>query len=159
MCQPLFVVKVTLLCAQEYHAGSYPGMRIAAASSADTPFAVKVGRKALTILEVVPGVSVWDVFAKAEKDDGNMQIGRTPPLSSDKSSTHFPILRSNTGVEYDKMLFFDDCNWGDHCGKVASRCRTDASGSGPVTVRTPLGLQKDDWLKGLELYANRAQKS
>lgn len=31
--------------------GKYPGMRIAVASSADTPFAEKVGRKALSMLE------------------------------------------------------------------------------------------------------------
>ena len=43
---------------QDYHNGEYPGMRIAAASSADTPFAVKIARKALTMLEVVPGVTV-----------------------------------------------------------------------------------------------------
>eukprot|EP00854_Cymbomonas_tetramitiformis_P009026 gene9026-10696_t len=107
---------------QEYHAGAYPGMRIAAASSADTPFAVQVGRKALTMLEVVPGVSVWEVFLTGWDNDGNMQIGRTPPLSSNKAATHFPILRSNTGIAFDKMLFFDDCNWGDHCGKVERGC-------------------------------------
>jgi len=146
-----------LLALQEYHAGAYPGMTIAAASSADTPFAVKVGRKTLTILEVVPGVSVWEVFAKGREDDGNMQIGRTPPLSSDKAATHFPILRQNTGVPYDKMLFFDDCNWGDHCGKVERGC-TEDTGLGPVTVRTPFGLQESDWLLGLKKYAEKVMK-
>ena len=38
---------------QDYYHGKYPGMRIAAASSADTPFAVKIARKALTMLEVL----------------------------------------------------------------------------------------------------------
>ena len=39
--------------------------------------------------------------------DGNIQIGRTPPLSSNKSKTHFPILHKNTGIPYSGMLFFD----------------------------------------------------
>ena len=40
---------------QRFHAGEYPGMRIAAASSADTPLAVRIGRSALDVLEVFPG--------------------------------------------------------------------------------------------------------
>ena len=32
------------------------------------------------------------------------------------------------------MLFFDDCNWGDHCGAVARACVEDASGEGVVAV-------------------------
>ena len=79
---------------QKYHAGEYGTMRIAAASSADTPFAVKVARQALTMLEVVPGVTVREVFSMGWPDDcENMQIGRSPPLSSNKARTHFPILR------------------------------------------------------------------
>jgi magnesium-dependent phosphatase 1 len=65
----------------------------AAASSADTPLAVSIGRKAMTMLEVAPGVTVRQVFALGwpEGFEGNMQIGRTSPLSSDKAHTHFPI--------------------------------------------------------------------
>ena len=48
---------------------------------------------------------------------GNMQIGRSPPLSSDKT-THFRLLQENTGVPYDRMLFFDDCGWSDNCAVV-----------------------------------------
>ena len=46
---------------QEYWTGKYPGMRLAAASSADTPLAVKIGRKAMTLLEIVPGVTMEEV--------------------------------------------------------------------------------------------------
>ena len=46
-----------------------------------------------------------------------MQIGRSPPLSSDKT-THFRLLQENTGVPYDRMLFFDDCGWSDNCAVV-----------------------------------------
>ena len=47
--------KGSLISLQEHHDGKYPGMKIAMASSADTPFAEKVGRAALKMLEVVPG--------------------------------------------------------------------------------------------------------
>jgi magnesium-dependent phosphatase 1 len=109
---------------REYYEGKYPGMRIAAASSADTPKAVSIGRAAMNILEVLPGVTMRQVFAKnwPEGFEGNLQIGRTPPLSSDKAATHFPILKRETSIDYSDMIFFDDCNWGDHCGNVAREC-------------------------------------
>ena len=84
------------------------------------PCAALCRRSALDVLEVVPGVTVREVLAIGwpEGFEGNLQIGRTPPLSSNKAATHFPRLRALTGVPYDRMMFFDDCNWGDHCGKV-----------------------------------------
>lgn len=126
-------------------------VRIAAASSADTPQAVKIGRTAMTILEILPGVTMRDAFAKGwpQGFEGNMQIGRSPPLSSDKASTHFPILRQETGVDYNDMVFFDDCNWGDHCANVERRCR------GVVAQRTPSGLTIDDWNRALVEYSKR----
>jgi magnesium-dependent phosphatase 1 len=137
-----------MLALQEFYNGKYPGMRIAAASSADTPHAVKIGRASLGLLEVVPGVTVRQVFNQGwdEGFEGNMQIGRTPPLSSRKEVTHFPILKEHTGIAYEDMLFFDDCNWGDHVGNVKRTC-------GVVGHRTPHGLQEDDWIAGLKLYA------
>jgi magnesium-dependent phosphatase 1 len=109
---------------QEIHDGKYTDLRIAAASSADTPLAVEIGKKAMGLLEVFPGVTVRDVFARGWPDgfNGNMQIGRTPPLSSDKAVSHFPIILRETSIPYSEMLFFDDCNWGDHCGNVEKRC-------------------------------------
>ena len=133
---------------QEFYQGAYGAMRIAAASSADTPHAVKIGRTALGILEVVPGISVREVFARGWPPgfEGNLQIGRSHPLSSDKAATHFPFLKEATGVGYSDMLFFDDCNWGDNCGKVARRCK------GVVTQRTPNGLQWQEWEEGLHNF-------
>eukprot|EP00613_Pedinella_sp_CCMP2098_P002436 CAMPEP_0171628454 /NCGR_PEP_ID=MMETSP0990-20121206/21456_1 /TAXON_ID=483369 /ORGANISM="non described non described, Strain CCMP2098" /LENGTH=186 /DNA_ID=CAMNT_0012196661 /DNA_START=264 /DNA_END=825 /DNA_ORIENTATION=+ len=96
---------------QDYHAGRFPGMRLAAASSADTPLAVGIGRAAMQLIEIVPGVTMEEVFLKGWEDDRNLQVGRTPPLSSEKWATHFPRLRDLTGIPYDKMLFFDD-----YCG-------------------------------------------
>lgn len=108
--------KGSLISLQEHYDGKYPGMKIIMASSADTPFAEKVGRAALDLLEVVPGVTVWDLLMRDFDGQDFNQIGRQHPLSSNKSKTHFPFIRKLTGIRYDRMLFFDDCNWGDHCG-------------------------------------------
>lgn len=131
---------------------SYPGTKVCFASSADTPLAEKIGRKTLTLLEVVPGVTVWDlVVGRDWNGDDINQIGRQPPLSANKSQTHFPILRELTKIRYDRMLFFDDCQWGDHCGQVERACKDD--GRSVVTVRTPFGLGVDEWAEGLSKYA------
>lgn len=147
--------KGSLLSLQEHYDNAYPGMKIAMASSADTPFAEKVGRASLKILEVIPGVTVWDILMRDWDEIDVNQIGRQPPLSSNKSATHFPFLREKTGIRYDRMLFFDDCNWGDHCGMVELNCKEDDNGKGPVTVRTPRGLGEKEWRMGLEKYAQR----
>lgn len=126
----------------------YPGVRIAAASSADTPLAVSIGKKSMSMLEIFPNVTMRDVFAMGWDDgfEGNIQIGRTHPLSSDKSKTHFPILHRETGIAYDKMVFFDDCNWGDHCSNVAAAC------PGVITQKTPTGLQEIEFFQALSMY-------
>merc|ERR1719174_181517 len=148
------VIKIfpgALRALQEIHAGKYPGpMRLATASSAETPRAVKIGRAAMNILEVVPGVSFKKLLLThggGFGDERNLKIGRTPPLSSNKSTTHFPQLRRDCGIPYDEMLFFDDCNWTDHCTIVARVCK------GVVTQRTPHGLTFELWTKALEKYA------
>lgn len=135
---------------QKFYLGQFPeSMRLAIASSADTPQAVSIGKSALNLLEVVPGVTVRQVFSKGweERFEGNVQIGRTPPLTSSKAKSHFPILQRETGVSYSKMLFFDDCNWDDHCANVEREC------VGVVTHRTPRGFQWSDWETGLSKYA------
>ena len=98
-----------LTALQEHADGKYPGMRVALASSANTPFAVKIGRASLKLLEVLPGVTVWDVLMRDWDGVDVNQIGRQPPLSPNKAQTHFPRLREATGVPFDHMLFFDDC--------------------------------------------------
>jgi magnesium-dependent phosphatase 1 len=70
-------------------------------------------------------------------------------LSSDKSRTHFPILREGTGIPYEGMLFFDDCNWTDHCTAVGRACE------GVVTVRTPQGITDEKWEEGIRKYDER----
>jgi magnesium-dependent phosphatase 1 len=147
----------SLLALQHHFDQKYGNMKVAFASSADTPFAEKVGRATLKLLEVVPGTTVWDLVVGRDWSGRDInQIGRQPPLSSNKSETHFPILKQITGIRYDEMLFFDDCNWGDHCGMVSSRCRETDTNLGPATVRTPNGLRVNDWEKGLEIFSMQA---
>jgi magnesium-dependent phosphatase 1 len=147
----------SLLALQNLVDGKYGDMKIAFASSADTPFAEKVGRATLKLLEIVPGMTVWDLVVGRDWNGRDInQIGRQPPLSSNKAETHFPFLKEKTGIRYDEMLFFDDCNWGDHCGMVASKCRETDTNLGPATIRTPNGLRVEDWEKGLDAYSKQA---
>mmetsp|Transcript_46899 Transcript_46899/g.77845 ORF Transcript_46899/g.77845 Transcript_46899/m.77845 type:complete len:300 (-) Transcript_46899:56-955(-) len=134
---------------QEVADGKYEGMQLAVASSADTRTAEKIGRAAMEMLEVLPGVTMKDVITRGFEDGRNLQIGRQPPLSSDKARTHFPFLKENTGVPYDQMLFFDDSNWGDHCAAVEKGC------PGVVTQRTPNGMLETEWRNGLRKFAEK----
>ena len=84
------------------------------------------------------------------------QIGRQPPLSSNKAATHFPRLKEATGVRYDQMLFFDDCLWGDHVGMVSSGCKEEDTGRGVVGIRTPQGLRESEFERGLKEFSRRA---
>lgn len=150
--------KGSLIALQEHADGKFPGMRIVLASSADTPFAEKVGRATLKMLEVLPGMTIWDLLMRDWDGKDVNQIGRQPPkLSPNKAQSHFPNIHEITGVSYDRMLFFDDCLWGDHCLMVAQACKNPENGKPVVTHRTPNGLREADWRKGLELYAE-AQK-
>jgi hypothetical protein len=92
-----------LLILQKIYMGEYTKMRIAAASSADTPLAVRIGRASMSLLEVVPGVTVREVFDRGWPDDfeAHLQIGRSPPLTSNKSINLKPISPSFGG----KLIF------------------------------------------------------
>ena len=101
----------SVLALQEHLNGiKYPGMKVCFASSADTPFAEKCGRATLKLLEIKPGISIWDIVCIRDWNNVDInQIGRQPPLlSSNKATSHFPNLRKFTNIRYDKMLFFDD---------------------------------------------------
>ena len=69
---------------------------------------------------------------------------RRPDAAALEAATHFPRLRDATGVRYDRMLFFDDCNWGDHVGAVEAACVERDSGRGVVGHRAPRGLGVDE---------------
>lgn len=153
---PISLHPGSLRALQDHADGKFPHTKFCFASSADTPFAEKIGRASLKLLEVLPGLTVWDLVVGRDWDGQDVnQIGRQPPLSSNKSKSHFPRLREITGVRYDRMLFFDDCNWGDHCGMVAQNCREPDTGMGPAVVRTPAGLRIPEWEQGLHNYAKQ----
>jgi len=112
--------KGSLVALQAHYDNKYPNTKVCFASSADTPLAEKIGRASLKLLEVVPGVTVWDLVVGRDWDGEDInQIGRQPPLSANKSATHFPILRELTRVRYDRMLFFDGKN---SCCRVYDVC-------------------------------------
>ena len=140
---------------QEFWDGEHDPTRLAVASSADTPFAASIAQAALDMLEIVPGVTLRDVLCRGHPEGltDHIRIGRTPPLSSDKSKTHFPLIREATGIEYDGMLFFDDSNWSDHCAIVSRNC------PGVVAQRTPRGLQYSEFVTGLKKFAEAKNKS
>jgi magnesium-dependent phosphatase 1 len=57
------------------------------------------------IQEVIPGMTVWDLVCGRDWDGRDVnQIGRQPPLSSNKAATHFPLLKKATGIRYDRMV-------------------------------------------------------
>jgi magnesium-dependent phosphatase 1 len=136
---------------QQIYLGSYGDIRIAIASSADTPLAVQIGRTAMNIIEILPGISFRMVLQRGWPIDfqDHLQIGRTPPLSPEKGKTHFPRIQYATQIQYEEMIFFDDCTWSDNCGNVEEHCH------GVVTQRTPTGLQLSEWNNCLQKYAKQ----
>ncbi len=73
--------KGSMIALQEHAQNKYPGMKVCFASSADTPFAEKIGRATLKLLEVLPGMTVWDLVMRDWENQDVNQIGRQPPLS------------------------------------------------------------------------------
>lgn len=69
-----------------------------AACALHTTSAEQVGRAALKLLEVVPGLSVWELLMREWEGRDVNQIGRQPPLSSNKAASHFPRLKQATGA-------------------------------------------------------------
>eukprot|EP00041_Stephanoeca_diplocostata_P005387 m.61138 g.61138 ORF g.61138 m.61138 type:complete len:224 (+) comp15754_c1_seq2:1819-2490(+) len=133
---------------QDVHDGVFPGLKCAVASTANETRSAKIAHAALDILEIKPGITVREVLSLGWERgfDGHVQIGRAPPLANDKSKAHFPRLRDATQIAFERMLFFDDCNWEDHCANVAAAC------PGVIVQRTPHGLSDVEWRRGLEKF-------
>src|SRR3989338_7047797 len=87
---------------QRLYLGEFGDIKIALASSADTPLASTIARDTLNLLEVLPGVTVQQAISKHWLPDftSHMQIGRQHPLSGNKAKSHFPILHQATGIPY-----------------------------------------------------------
>lgn len=117
----------------------YHGIVLAAASTSLEP---EYSMACLEQLEVLPGLCVSDMLSYH-------QIGRTGHLTSDKR-THFQFLHQDSRIPFNEMLFFDDCNWGDHV-EIVRRAY------GVIGQRTPAGLQFHEFEQALERY--RKQKN
>jgi len=85
----------------------------------------------------VDGVRLLDIFTP--------ELCHIYPTTKD---THFKCLRELTNVPYDRMLFFDDCTWGDNFADVRR-----VSDGRVRCIRTPHGLQPHEWYDGLRLFA------
>lgn len=117
----------------------YRGIKLAAASSSLEP---AYSHACLRGIEILPGLTLRQMFTYDE-------IGRTGKLSPRKTS-HFSELHKDSGIPFEEMLFFDDCNWGDHCADVTNTF-------GVVSQRTPSGMTIDEFHRGLEKYRKESQ--
>jgi magnesium-dependent phosphatase 1 len=127
-----------LLALQElYQLKEFSNTKVAAASSGEEP---SYSHACLDMLEILPNVKMRDVFSF-------FAIGRTKAcgnLTSDKR-THFKKIREESGIDFQEMLFFDDCNWGDHVGTIEKY-------HGVIGQRTPRGLTVSEWRSALKRF-------
>jgi hypothetical protein len=72
---------------------------------------------------------------------------RNPECVPTLTTSQCRQLKKESGIAYDDMLFFDDCNWGDNCGDVERGC------PGVVTCKTPSGMSVQNWNDGLAKFA------
>jgi len=115
-----------------------PELQSVVVAAASTSLEPAYAHTCLDRLEFLPGRSVVSRMT-------HLVIGRSGKLTKNKV-THFRELHAESGVPFDEMLFFDDCNWEDHCARVNEAY-------GVVGHRTPKGLQVEDWHEGLRKYA------
>jgi len=117
----------------------YKNVLIAVASTSLEP---SYSHHCIDHIEIFPRVTIRDILDHDE-------VGRSGHLTSRKT-THFKALHEESNVPYEEMLFFDDCNWGDHVKDLE-----DAYG---VTgQRTPYGLRMEEFYAGLEKYKKKIQ--
>jgi len=120
-----------------YELATNPAYRDTPIAVASTSLEPSYSHRCLEELEITKGTTLADMVSFR-------QIGRSGRLTSDKRS-HFRLLHLESGVPYGEMLFFDDCNWGDHCGVVSREF-------GVVSHRTPSGLTVRDFERGMAKY-------
>lgn len=119
----------------------YKGVLIAVASSSLEP---TYSHACLKNIEILPGLTMRGMISYDE-------IGRTGHLTSRKT-THFHALHTDSQIPYDDMLFFDDCNWGDHCEDLSTAY-------GVIGQRTPNGMQLSEFYEGLDKFHKSKKKN
>ena len=135
----------------------YPGARLALRELATNPKykEVKIGvassslepsysKACIESIEIIEGVTMKDMISYS-------QIGRDGQLTSRKTS-HFKLIHEESGIPYDEMIFFDDCNWGDHVGDVNRAF-------GVIGVRTGGALTMEHFHQCLEKFGKARNKS
>lgn len=134
--QSVYLYKGARLALREIalNVDKYKDVIIAVASTSLQP---SYSHQCINNIDIIPGLTMRDMFQYDE-------IGRDGHLTSRKT-THFESLHRKSHIPYDEMLFFDDCNWGDHVGDLAETY-------GVVGQRTPHGLQIEEFFAGLEKY-------
>jgi magnesium-dependent phosphatase 1 len=118
----------------------YRNIKIGVASTSLEP---SYSRACIAGIEITEGVFLKDIISFT-------QIGRSGKLTSRKTS-HFELIHEESGVPYDDMLWYDDCNWGDHVGDLNKAF-------GVIGVRTPHGLTLEKFHEGLQLFNREKRK-
>lgn len=118
----------------------YRDVQIGVASTSLEP---SYSRACINGIEITEGIYMKDIISYT-------QIGRSGKLTSRKTS-HFKLIHEESGVPYEDMLFYDDCNWGDHVGDLNSAF-------GVIGIRTPNGLQLEEFREGLEKFRREKMK-
>jgi magnesium-dependent phosphatase 1 len=118
----------------------YKNVQIGVASTSLEP---SYSRACIAGIEITEGVFLKDIISYA-------QIGRSGKLTSRKTS-HFKLIHEESGVPFEDMLFFDDCNWGDHVGDLNREF-------GVLGIRTPSGLQINEFHEGLETFSRERRR-
>ncbi len=111
---------------------------------ASTSLEPSYSHKCLDHIQILPHVTMRDMISYDE-------IGRSGHLTSRKT-THFEALHYASQVPYNEMLFFDDCNWQDHCEDVSRSF-------GVTSQRTPNGLKLNEFHTGLDKYRKNKAKN
>ena len=119
----------------------YKNIQIGVASTSLEP---SYSRACIAGIEISQEIYLKDIISYA-------QIGRSGQLNSRKVN-HFKFIHEESGVPYEDMLYFDDCNWGDHVRDVQNEF-------GVVGVRTPCGLRLEDFHEGMQLFAEEKRKT
>ena len=63
-----------------------------------------------------------------------------------KTSVQLSTWTKKSQIEFEEMLFFDDCNWGDHVERIHQA-------HGVIGQKTPNGLTEKEWRTALEKFS------
>mmetsp|Transcript_1835 Transcript_1835/g.2602 ORF Transcript_1835/g.2602 Transcript_1835/m.2602 type:complete len:189 (-) Transcript_1835:74-640(-) len=110
----------------------WSGSKVAVASRTGQ---VKWAHKLLSMFKVTPKKSIEDVLSYKQIYPGS-------------KLKHFRLLKQDSGLEYEDMIFFDDDTWNtDEVSKLGVLC-----------VHCPYGMSDAIWKLGISEYVSRRAK-